>query len=91
MDLSDVSLPGLIYPEETKFVAHLREMEKRKQDDAIPLIPSTIPELREMLSLCCCKPPNLPGPVWTATELIKMCLWGFKARCAVYVVHSIFL
>lgn len=70
-DLSDVSPPGLIYPEETKFVAHLREMEKVQRDDSIPLIPSTLPELRDMLDLCCYKAPKLPGTVRTTTVIWK--------------------
>ncbi|XP_075881290.1 monoacylglycerol lipase abhd6-A-like [Nelusetta ayraudi] len=63
--LSGVTLvcpSGLIYPKETKFVARLREIEKVQQGDSIPLIPSTLPELRDMLNLSCYKPQNLPGP-----------------------------
>uniref|UniRef100_A0A3Q3WZ72 AB hydrolase-1 domain-containing protein n=1 Tax=Mola mola TaxID=94237 RepID=A0A3Q3WZ72_MOLML len=54
---------GLVYPTETKFVSRLRELEKSQRNESIPLIPSTLQELDDMLRLCCYKPLNLPRPV----------------------------
>ncbi|XP_056886631.1 monoacylglycerol lipase abhd6-A-like [Takifugu flavidus] len=51
---------GLVYPKETKFINHLRNMEQSQQEQQIPLIPSTIQELEDMLALCCYNRPNLP-------------------------------
>ncbi|XP_072296208.1 monoacylglycerol lipase abhd6-A-like [Eucyclogobius newberryi] len=68
-DLCSVSLvcpAGLEPPEDTAFVKRLREMEvlKRQEQDlsqaSIALIPSSVPQLQEMLDLCCHKPLNLP-------------------------------
>ncbi|KAF1392108.1 hypothetical protein PFLUV_G00049110 [Perca fluviatilis] len=61
--LSSVTLvcpAGLVYPTESEFITRLRKMEESEQEEAIPLIPSTIQELEDMLKLCCYTPPNLP-------------------------------
>lgn len=42
---------------------HLRNMEQSQQEEQIPLIPSTIQELEEMLALCCYNRPSLPRQV----------------------------
>lgn len=55
--------PGLVYPTETKFISHLRNVEKSQQEESIPLIPSTLQDLEEMLRLCCYNPPKLPRQV----------------------------
>lgn len=44
--------PGLEYPNESRFVARLRELEKNQNSQDIPLIPSTPEEMEEMLRLC---------------------------------------
>lgn len=54
---------GLVYPRESSFIARLRELEKTRRDDSIPLIPSTLKQLEEMLQLCCHNPLNLPRQV----------------------------
>ncbi|XP_046882113.1 monoacylglycerol lipase ABHD6 [Hypomesus transpacificus] len=43
---------GLEYPNESRFVARLRELEKNQNSQDIPLIPSTPEEMEEMLRLC---------------------------------------
>ncbi|XP_073324143.1 monoacylglycerol lipase abhd6-A-like [Pagrus major] len=54
---------GLVYPTDSEFISRLRELEKNdKQEEPIPLIPSTIKELEDMLTLCCYTPINLPRP-----------------------------
>ncbi|XP_078105366.1 monoacylglycerol lipase abhd6-A-like [Sander vitreus] len=61
--LSSVTLvcpAGLVYPTESEFITRLKKMEESEQEESIPLIPSTIPELEDMLKLCCYTPPNLP-------------------------------
>uniref|UniRef100_A0A8C6V267 AB hydrolase-1 domain-containing protein n=1 Tax=Neogobius melanostomus TaxID=47308 RepID=A0A8C6V267_9GOBI len=68
-DLCSVSLvcpAGLEPPEDTEFVKRLREMEVQKQQnqdlsaESIALIPTTVPQLQDMLDLCCHKPLKLP-------------------------------
>ncbi|KAJ0002646.1 hypothetical protein NQD34_007795 [Periophthalmus magnuspinnatus] len=70
-DLCSVTMvcpAGLEPPEDTDFVKSLREIEVRRnqnldQDqnkESIALIPSSIPQLQEMLEMCCYKPLNLP-------------------------------
>lgn len=68
-DLCSVSLvcpAGLEPPEDTAFVKRLRELEVQKQqkqdlsEESIALIPNTVPQLQEMLDLCCYKPLHLP-------------------------------
>lgn len=81
-------------------------MEKVQRDDSIPLIPTTLPELRDMLNLCCYKPLNVPGPVQTTTKIeitkLTKCCAIFEALkwngtligpnlCAAYVLPTIFL
>ncbi|XP_034388990.1 monoacylglycerol lipase abhd6-A-like [Cyclopterus lumpus] len=64
--LSGVTLicpAGLVYPTETEFIRRLRELEKTQQAESIPLIPSTLQELEDMLKLCCYNPLNLPRQV----------------------------
>lgn len=57
-------LPGLVYPKETEFMNHLRNMEQSEQEEQqIALIPSSIQELEDMLELCCHKRPSLPHQV----------------------------
>lgn len=54
-DLCSVSLicpAGLVYTNENRFVARLRELEKTQNSQDIPLIPSTPEEMEEMLKLC---------------------------------------
>uniref|UniRef100_A0A8C6V0Y1 AB hydrolase-1 domain-containing protein n=1 Tax=Neogobius melanostomus TaxID=47308 RepID=A0A8C6V0Y1_9GOBI len=60
-DLCSVSLvcpAGLEPPEDTEFVKRLREMEVQKQQnqdlsaESIALIPTTVPQLQDMLDLC---------------------------------------
>ncbi|XP_018600037.1 monoacylglycerol lipase ABHD6 [Scleropages formosus] len=43
---------GLKYPNESKFLQHLRDLEKTTNVHGIPLIPSTPEEMEEMLKLC---------------------------------------
>nr|XP_014344972.1 PREDICTED: monoacylglycerol lipase ABHD6 [Latimeria chalumnae] len=43
---------GLEYPNESKFVKQLRELEKTQDVYSIPLIPSTPEEMEDMLKLC---------------------------------------
>uniref|UniRef100_A0A3Q0RPM2 Abhydrolase domain containing 6, acylglycerol lipase n=1 Tax=Amphilophus citrinellus TaxID=61819 RepID=A0A3Q0RPM2_AMPCI len=53
--LSSVTLicpAGLVYPTESEFINRLRELEKGEKDDSIPLIPTTLQELDDMLRLC---------------------------------------
>ncbi|XP_026204239.1 monoacylglycerol lipase abhd6-B [Anabas testudineus] len=50
---------GLVYPKDSEFVKRLRELEKTKEEDAIPLIPTNIQQLDYMLRLCCHNPLNL--------------------------------
>lgn len=73
-DLCSVTLvcpAGLEPPEDTDFVKRLREMEvqqKQNQDlsrESIALIPSTVPQLQDMLRLCCYRPLPLP------TQMLK--------------------
>lgn len=68
-DLCSVSLvcpAGLEPPEDTEFVKRLRELEVQRQQnqdlsqESIALIPTTLPQLQDMLTLCCYKPLNLP-------------------------------
>lgn len=68
-DLCSVTLvcpAGLEPREDTQFVKRLREMEVQRQQnqdlsqESIALIPSTLPQLQDMLQLCCYKPLNLP-------------------------------
>lgn len=62
-DLCSVSLvcpAGLKPVEDTDFVKRLREMEHSQSEESIALIPSTLPQLQEMLDLCCHKPLKLP-------------------------------
>uniref|UniRef100_A0A3Q2QIM9 Abhydrolase domain containing 6, acylglycerol lipase n=1 Tax=Fundulus heteroclitus TaxID=8078 RepID=A0A3Q2QIM9_FUNHE len=54
---------GLVYPKESEFISHLRELEKNKEEESNPLIPTTPQELETMLKLCCYKPPNLSQQV----------------------------
>ncbi|KAM4740638.1 monoacylglycerol lipase abhd6-A-like isoform 1-T2 [Anableps anableps] len=55
---------GLIYPTESKFINHLRELERNnKRDGSIPLIPNSLQELDTMLKLCCHNPPHLSRQV----------------------------
>ncbi|XP_029007376.1 monoacylglycerol lipase abhd6-A-like [Betta splendens] len=54
---------GLIYPKDSEFVSRLKELEKTQQEDSIPLIPSSLPQLEDMLRLCCHNPLNLPRQV----------------------------
>ncbi|KAA8593671.1 hypothetical protein FQN60_009787, partial [Etheostoma spectabile] len=64
--LSSVTLvcpAGLVYPTESEFITRLRKMENSEQEVSIPLIPSTIQELEDMLKLCCYTPLNLPRQV----------------------------
>lgn len=61
--LSSVTLmcpAGLVYPTDSEFISHLRELEKNPQQESIPLIPSTHQEMENMLRLCCYTPLNLP-------------------------------
>lgn len=55
--------PGLIYPKETKFTSHLKEMEKSQVDEPNPLIPSTLQEMKDMLALVCHNAPYIPQQV----------------------------
>lgn len=76
-------LPGLVYPEETKFISNLRDMEQSKQEQ-FALIPSSIQELEEMLQLCCYNQPKLPRQVRTPA--------GFRASATTTVsIHSLHL
>ncbi|TNN38314.1 Monoacylglycerol lipase abhd6-A [Liparis tanakae] len=64
--LSGVTLicpAGLVYPTETEFIRRLRELEKTREAESIPLIPSTPQELEDMLKLCCHNPLNLPRQI----------------------------
>lgn len=64
--LSSVTLicpAGLVYPTDSEFINRLRELEKGEKDDSIPLIPTTLQELDDMLRLCCHTPLNLPQQV----------------------------
>ncbi|XP_039972210.1 monoacylglycerol lipase abhd6-A-like [Xiphias gladius] len=54
---------GLVYPTDSQFISHLRELEKSQEQESIPLIPSTPQELENMLRLCCHTPLNLPQQV----------------------------
>uniref|UniRef100_A0A3Q3WJV8 AB hydrolase-1 domain-containing protein n=1 Tax=Mola mola TaxID=94237 RepID=A0A3Q3WJV8_MOLML len=54
---------GLVYPTETKFVGRLRELKENRQDESIPLIPSTLQELENLLRFGCYTPLNLPRQV----------------------------
>lgn len=66
-DLCSVTLvcpAGLVYPTESKFISRLRELEKTNEaNESVPLIPSTLQDLDNMLQLCCHNPPNLPRQV----------------------------
>ena len=75
--------PGLVYPTETKFVRRLRELEKSQQNDSIPLIPSTVQELEDMLSLCCYKPLHFPKLVqsWKQFFTLQECLCNVNRAC----------
>ncbi|XP_031587339.1 monoacylglycerol lipase abhd6-A [Oreochromis aureus] len=64
--LSSVTLvcpAGLVYPTDSEFISRLRELEKGEKDESIPLVPTTIQELEDMLRLCCYTPPKLPRQV----------------------------
>ncbi|CAI5687177.1 unnamed protein product [Oreochromis niloticus] len=64
--LSSVTLvcpAGLVYPTDSEFISRLRELEKGEKDESIPLVPTTIQELKDMLRLCCYTPPKLPRQV----------------------------
>lgn len=58
-----LSPPGLVYPTDSEFISRLRELEKGEKDESIPLVPTTIQELKDMLRLCCYTPPKLPRQV----------------------------
>ncbi|XP_028302156.1 monoacylglycerol lipase abhd6-B-like [Gouania willdenowi] len=52
---------GLDYPKESKFISRLKELEENPQEnESIPLIPTTVQELEDMLSLCCHAPMKFP-------------------------------
>ncbi|MBN3302123.1 ABHD6 lipase, partial [Amia calva] len=54
-DISSLTLicpAGLQYPNESKFVKQLRDLERTNNIQGIPLIPSTPEEMEEMLKLC---------------------------------------
>lgn len=75
-------LPGLVYPEETKFISNLKDMEQSQQEEKFALIPSTVQELEEMLRLCCYNQPKLPRQVRPRA--------GFRASAIAAVsVHSL--
>lgn len=77
-------LPGLVYPEETKFISNLRDMEQSQKEEQFALIPSTIQELEEMLQLCCYNQPKLPRQARTRA--------GFRASAITTVsIHSLHL
>ncbi|XP_055014893.1 monoacylglycerol lipase abhd6-A-like isoform X1 [Boleophthalmus pectinirostris] len=73
-DLSSVTMvcpAGLETLQDTDFVKRLKEMETQRnqdqdqdqdqrEDQSIALIPTSVPQLQEMLNLCCYKPLNLP-------------------------------
>ncbi|KAM9701286.1 LOW QUALITY PROTEIN: monoacylglycerol lipase abhd6-A-like [Menidia menidia] len=54
---------GLVYPTESPFITRLRELDQGSGQQDIPLIPSSLSQLEEMLSLCCHTPPRLPKQV----------------------------
>ncbi|AWP02291.1 putative monoacylglycerol lipase ABHD6 [Scophthalmus maximus] len=61
-DLSGVTLmcpAGLVYPTDSEFITHLKELKDTLNEDAIALIPTTLQDLKNMLRLCCHKPLNL--------------------------------
>ncbi|XP_049588955.1 monoacylglycerol lipase abhd6-A [Syngnathus scovelli] len=65
-DLSGVTLicpSGLVYPTESEFITHLKELEKNPEGSSIPLIPSCLQELEDMFRLCCHKPIKMPRQV----------------------------
>ncbi|KAG8539422.1 hypothetical protein GDO81_020933, partial [Engystomops pustulosus] len=54
-DISSLTLicpAGLQYPEDSKFLKRLREIQESGNDQKIPLIPSTAEEMEQMLKLC---------------------------------------
>ncbi|GLD73774.1 monoacylglycerol lipase ABHD6, partial [Lates japonicus] len=78
--LSSVTLicpAGLVYPTESEFISHLREMEKSQKEESIPLIPTTPQEMKNMLKHYCHSPPNLPRPVMRGLLDIRIPNSGF--------------
>lgn len=74
--------PGLVYPTDSEFISRLRELEKNdKQGEQIPLIPSTVKELEDMLKLCCFTPINLPRPVQIQIKSL------YRLHTTSYTVH----
>lgn len=89
--------PGLVYPTETKFLSHLRKVEKSQQEESIPLIPSTLQDVEEMLRLCCYNPPKLPRQVqsyivlqWKNTFCHRKICLQLKNRqnCGFWICYS---
>ncbi|XP_010755235.2 monoacylglycerol lipase abhd6-A [Larimichthys crocea] len=54
---------GLVYPKDSEFISRLKKLENSPQEESIPLIPTTLQELEDMLSLCLCNSLSFPRPV----------------------------
>ncbi|KAK2861683.1 hypothetical protein Q5P01_001216 [Channa striata] len=61
--LSSVTLicpAGLVYPKDSEFVTRLKDMENNQKQDPIPLIPTNLHQLEDMIKLCIHKPWSFP-------------------------------
>ncbi|XP_035518235.1 monoacylglycerol lipase abhd6-A-like [Morone saxatilis] len=77
---------GLVYPTDSEFISHLRELEKTEMKDSIPLIPTTHQELEDMLKLCCYTPLNLPRQVLRGLLANRMPNNGFYKEVFMEIV-----
>ncbi|XP_034020953.1 monoacylglycerol lipase abhd6-B-like [Thalassophryne amazonica] len=61
--LTLISPAGLMCPSDSEFICRLRELEGSQQEEVIPLIPSTVEEMEDMLRLCNFNSFSLPRQV----------------------------